>query len=158
MGNLTRNFSRSEFACKCGCGFDEIKPELVKQLQRFRDLLWIRTGIEVPVTVTCGCRCDLHNEAIGGAKNSYHTIGAAVDITFGSDITFWQKSHIPLIGARMAFLSNHLGVMTVNGIGAYPDRNFLHLDIRGARIVPITWINENGVYRYNVNFTDKSAF
>ena len=24
MGDLTKNFSRSEFACKCGCGFDDI--------------------------------------------------------------------------------------------------------------------------------------
>ena len=33
MGDLTRNFSRNEFKCKCECGFDTVDYELVTILQ-----------------------------------------------------------------------------------------------------------------------------
>ena len=36
MGDLTDNFSRSEFACKCGCGADAISLDLVERLQLLR--------------------------------------------------------------------------------------------------------------------------
>ena len=156
MGDLTNNFSRGEFRCHCGCEFDEINLELVNQIQRFRDLLWIRVGFEVPITVTCGCRCEKHNARVGGAPHSYHMAGMAVDITFGSEITFWKISHIPLIGAQLAYQANKLGLLNIGGIGAYPKQNFIHLDIRsgnsGSGSGPVTWIKEKGVYRYSVNF------
>ena len=40
MGDLTANFSRAEFACKCGqCdGADSIGPDFVRQLQIGREL------------------------------------------------------------------------------------------------------------------------
>ena len=34
---LTKNFKRSEFACKCGCGFDDIDLKLVNIIQIIRD-------------------------------------------------------------------------------------------------------------------------
>ena len=30
------NFSAAEFACKCGCGYDQPKPELMNNLQALR--------------------------------------------------------------------------------------------------------------------------
>ena len=72
MGDLSRNFSRSEFACP-HCGEVEIDPLLVATLQRIRD----RAG---PVVVTSGYRCPVHNEAVGGVKNSQHLYGKAADI------------------------------------------------------------------------------
>ena len=38
MGDLTANFNRSEYACKCGCGKDNIKDELATKVQLVRDL------------------------------------------------------------------------------------------------------------------------
>ncbi len=73
MGDLTKNFNRSEFACKCGCGADHIEPRLVMQLQMFRDV----TG---PLVITSGVRCRKHNAAVGGAPNSAHLSGLAVDV------------------------------------------------------------------------------
>lgn len=142
MGDLSNNFSRWEFSCRCGCGFDRIKPELVKQVQRFRDLLRFAAEEEVPLRVTSGCRCPAHNAAIGGAKNSFHTQGMAVDFIFDYD-------HVISAG-RMISRANEIGLMKVAGIGVYPDRDFVHLDIRPGNLT--TWINENGFYRYGVDF------
>lgn len=72
MGDLSRNFSRSEFACP-HCGEVEIDPLLVATLQRIRD----KAG---PVVVTSGYRCPVHNEAVGGVRNSQHIYGRAADI------------------------------------------------------------------------------
>ena len=65
------------------------------QLDRVRALLG------VPVLVSSGFRCQAVNEAIGGAKNSQHTLGQAVDFTapsFGTPeqvARAIQASHIP---------------------------------------------------------------
>ena len=72
MSDLSKNFSRSEFACPC-CGQVEVDPLLVATLQRIRD----RAG---PVVVTSGYRCPVHNEAVGGVRNSQHIYGRAADI------------------------------------------------------------------------------
>lgn len=74
MGDLSRNFSRSEFECKCGCGEADVSPFLIEVLQRLRDVLGVK------ITVTSGRRCAAHNAAVGGAKNSQHLQGLAADI------------------------------------------------------------------------------
>ena len=74
MCDLSRNFSRSEFTCSCGCGFDTVDAELLDILQTARDDLG---GI---FTVTSACRCPEHNTSVGGAGNSQHTKGRAADI------------------------------------------------------------------------------
>ena len=69
-----RNFTREEFACPCGCGFDDIDPLLVTTLQRLRD------EVKQPVIVNSGCRCKSHNAAVKGSKTSQHLKGKAADI------------------------------------------------------------------------------
>jgi uncharacterized protein YcbK (DUF882 family) len=73
MGDLSKNFSRSEFACTCGCGFDTVDAALLGILQALRD------HFGESVTVTSGCRCEAHNAAVGGAENSMHLTGKAAD-------------------------------------------------------------------------------
>ncbi len=144
---LADNFYRDEFRCHCGCGFDRIDILLVEQLQRFRDLIYVSTGVEIPISVTCGCRCLPHNKAVGGTDKSFHTKGIAGDITFGK--------RLPVLAAgRIAYLGVKFGFIKFGAIGVYPDRNFIHLDIRpGKRLV--TWVNTGGVYRYNVDFSQE---
>jgi len=74
MGDLSINFSRSEFACKCECGFDTVDIELVKLLEN------IRAHFNKPVHINSGCRCAEHNAREGGSKNSQHLYGRAADI------------------------------------------------------------------------------
>lgn len=74
MGDLTNNFSQKEFACRCGCGFDQVNLDLVKRLQILRDKL------KKSIIITSGCRCKKHNAEVQGSKNSYHLRGEAADI------------------------------------------------------------------------------
>ena len=78
---LSKNFLRSEFACKCGCGKDNISETLVNQLQRARDLLG------VSIIVTSGCRCLTWNSHEGGSDTSAHLDGLASDIVVHSNET-----------------------------------------------------------------------
>lgn len=83
MGDLTKDFNRREFACKCGCGFDRIDPRVVAMAQKIRD------AIGEPVRINSGCRCLKHNKAVGGVMarpgsaggDSYHTEGKAADLS-----------------------------------------------------------------------------
>lgn len=79
MGDLTRNLSRSEFACKCGCGFDSADHQLVEILQEVRDRFEVVKGKPLPLVITSGNRCSEHNAKVGGAPKSNHTKGIAVD-------------------------------------------------------------------------------
>jgi len=73
MGDLTKNFSRSEFACKCGCGFDTIDYEVLNRLEDLR-LIY-----NAPITINSACRCAKHNKVVGGKSSSMHLKGRAVD-------------------------------------------------------------------------------
>ena len=74
MGDMTKNFNRSEFACRC-CGKNNINPLVVEYCQR------IRNAICRPLHVECGTRCAKHNaELPGSVPNSAHLTGMAADI------------------------------------------------------------------------------
>lgn len=75
MGNLTHNFSRHEFSCKCGCGYSKIHPFLVNELQKIRNLFG-------KIIVGRGVSCQNHNLEIGGSQDSIHLYGLAVDVYF----------------------------------------------------------------------------
>lgn len=36
MGDLSTHFNRHEFTCRCGCGFDDISPDLITLLEEIR--------------------------------------------------------------------------------------------------------------------------
>jgi uncharacterized protein YcbK (DUF882 family) len=71
---VSKHFHRSEFACKCGCGFAAADIELVGVLED------VRERFKLPVAITSGCRCQERNAKVGGAKDSQHTKGLAADI------------------------------------------------------------------------------
>lgn len=73
---LSKNFTRDEFECQCGkCTAQMIDTELVDKLQRIRDVLG------VPLKITSGYRCIVHNASknVGGSPNSKHRYGMAAD-------------------------------------------------------------------------------
>lgn len=68
-----KNFKKSEFTCKCGCGLNLEYYEVVKIADD------IRNEWHLPVIVTSGTRCQKHNKEVGGVANSRHLKGKAID-------------------------------------------------------------------------------
>jgi uncharacterized protein YcbK (DUF882 family) len=73
MGDLSRNFDRSEFACKCGCGMDTVDTVLIHIMQE------IRTRYDTWVTINSGNRCYQRNLDEGGFADSQHMLSKACD-------------------------------------------------------------------------------
>lgn len=111
LEKITPNFSKKEFACKCGCGFAEINIALVNRLQVVRDI------VGLPIRMLSGCRCKKHNEEVGGAKESQHALGNAGD---------WTIDNYPM--KSVALMLNEWS----GGFHFYEEKNFIHTDV-GAR-------------------------
>ena len=125
MGALSRNFSRHEFACKCGCGEAEVSPFLIEVLQRLRDILG------VPITVTSGRRCAKHNAAVGGAKNSQHLLGLAADIRAEG----WTAKDLLRV-LKILVRANALYV----GYAYVVTENVIHFDVRHPEsLTVVSW-------------------
>lgn len=95
---LTKNFKLDEFersvtANKLGIDnrIKNSEPEIASNiLYMCRNVLQpIRDAYGKPITITSGYRCSKLNEIIGGAKNSQHLKGEAVDIKCDSMYTLW---------------------------------------------------------------------
>lgn len=67
MGDLSENFSSAEFACRCGCGFDQVNGRLLEVLEAARSTLFGRRMV-----LLSGCRCQDHNRSSGGSRLSQH--------------------------------------------------------------------------------------
>ena len=74
MGDLSEFFSRKEFACTCGCGFNTVDAGLLNVLIKVRN----HFGREL--TVVSACRCATKNGAVGSSSNSWHLKGRAADV------------------------------------------------------------------------------
>jgi len=111
---ITESFDKEEFSCKCGCGLDYIQDGIVQRLQVVRDIL------KSPILVLSGVRCAKHNSEVGGAPESYHTKGMAVDWVIENSST--------LKWAAETILHNWSG-----GFHYYPEKNFVHCDLGPRR-------------------------
>ncbi len=109
---ISKDFQRSEFACKCGCGFDTVDVELIEVLQDVRD------HFGEQITITSGCRCPYNNEKAGGAQKSQHLFGRAAD--------FKVEDVAPGVVAQW-LVSEYRGEVAV---GLYYNR--VHVDTRSA--------------------------
>jgi hypothetical protein len=110
MGDLSANFSKSEFTCHCGCGLMNMKPEAIVAFQAVRDILGM------PMTVLSGTRCPKHNHACGGAKASQHMLGEAGDFRCADLGKLYEAA---------------LKVSAIHGIGIYlRPGGWIHLDVR----------------------------
>ena len=109
---LSKHFSREEFACSCGCGFDTVDVNLIRKLEK------IRIHFMTPVTITSACRCNAHNESVNGAARSQHKLGRAADIIVHGvepdDVADWADAEF-----------------TDGGIGRYS--SFTHIDSRNGK-------------------------
>ena len=89
----------------------------------------LRNYLGKPITILSGYRTDSYNKQCGGADNSYHLKGQAVDI--------YCSGVKPIVIALWAEF-NGLG-----GIGIYLNRSqeFVHIDTRDNKY---RWANKNG--------------
>ena len=104
-------FTEQELACK---GTDEcdMHPEFMDKL------IAVREDYNEPMIITSGYRHLAYNDTIGGAKNSPHLYGRAVDIKVaGGDA-------LRLIGAALRHGMTGVGVKQRGD----HDRRFIHLD------------------------------
>jgi len=121
MGDITKNFSRSEIKCPC-CGLDNISKLLMNDLQSVRD------EIDRPMTITSGVRCAAHNAKIGGVAASSHVPrddgpGWAVDIACSA-----SRDRYHLLSILCRFFNRI-------GMGA----TFVHVDIDPEKTGDVMW-------------------
>ena len=110
-------FKQGEFACKCGCGFDNINPLLVQKL----DI--IREKMGTPLKVTSGCRCASYNKSVKGKPDSAHVKGNAADIAIVGGVR------------RYAFLL--LALREFKRVGVYG--TFCHVDVDNELPQMVVW-------------------
>jgi len=123
MGNLTRNFDREEFE-EQGCDV-RIDPFIPKLCQA------IRTAWGAPVYITSGVRSIEHNIEVGGAPNSSHLRGLAVDI---SDNNKGEMLSSKFRYVAMMTLVN----MNIGRIGL--SDTFIHFDIDKEKGQDVIWM------------------
>lgn len=70
MGDLTKNLSRSEFECECGCGFDTVDFILPTMVQDSVTYFSKKYKSRIIIDITGGNRCVEHNEEV--QREAYH--------------------------------------------------------------------------------------
>ena len=118
MGDLTSNFSKSEIACKCGCGSDDISIELVERIQSIREIMG------KPIHINSGVRCSHHNAKVGGSGESEHLTGEAVDIRCEDS----PSRHELLFLLMKKF--NRIGIA----------KDFIHVGISKTKAQNVVWV------------------
>ena len=116
------NFTEDEFKCRCedeNC-YGRMNATLLIKLQNLRFM------VDHPLKISSGLRCRAHNEKVGGAKNSPHLHGLAVDI----DTKFLDSS-------QEAKLIKYAMQVGFTGVGFYTGH--LHLDVRPPHRVWMEW-------------------
>jgi len=112
------HFKKSEFDCKCGCGFNNIDEDLVLDL----DLL--RSSLERPLFITSASRCNKHNKDIRGSPTSSHLLGLAIDIR-----VFSSSDRFSLLSKLLDFQFKRIGIY----------KNFIHVDIDFSKFQNLIW-------------------
>lgn len=106
------NFNASEIACKCGCREGFVIPEAMDAIQDLRDV-WGK-----PIVITSAHRCKEHNARVGGKKDSQH-----LKLAFDCAIPAEEQEDFVAMAENVGF----------TGIGVYPSRGFVHLDMGPRR-------------------------
>lgn len=118
MGDLTLNFSRWEFTCRCGHlhkpGQEAMDPDFLQVLQE------VRNYFRCPIQVISGFRCPLH-DLTKKRPGSKHVRGIAADVVVGGVS--------PIKAAEYLFSVEHWSKI-LNGIGVNWRGGTLHLDTR----------------------------
>jgi len=123
MSDLTKNLSRIEFKCPCGCGFDTVDFDLPYLIQGIVDHFQRRNQeMDIRVRINSGARCVEHNKAVGGGDKSQHLYGKAADMVIYDKLS-GKDIHADDVADYLEEKYN-----TSKGIGRYNGRT--HIDCR----------------------------
>lgn len=119
MTQLNNYFNRTEFACKCGCGFDTVDAELLEVLTEIREYF------DKPVRINSASRCSAYNASwsVGGSPRSQHLWSRAADITVD--------------GVAPDEVHAYLAAKYPNKFGLGKYKTFTHVDTRSTG--PARW-------------------
>ena len=112
MGQNWEYFTRDELKCKCGCEDAPMTDDFMHML------IDIREEFDRPMIITSAFRCASHNNKIGGAQNSPHLHGSAVDVAVN------YKDAYDLIGIALQHGMTGIGIKQKGS----PSGRFIHLD------------------------------
>lgn len=129
MGDLTKNISRHETACKCGCGMNCADITLVKILQETADYFEEKYKRESILIITSWNRCRDYNNYLRAqghstAKNSKHILGIAVDFK--------------ILTVPVKELYDYLDKKFPDKYGVILYSNWVHFDIRLSKYRDLT--------------------
>lgn len=115
MTRYSPNFTKQELNCRCGCktptGVEVNLARLAEELESLRKV------IGLPIQITSGYRCAEYNRLCGGAPESQHQHGFAVDI--------WVRGKTP---GQVKAAAEKVDAFRKGGIGLY--RGWVHVDMR----------------------------
>jgi len=119
------NFTREEFACKCGCGTNEIQDETIDVAQD------IRSEVGFPLPISSGYRCPNHPVEARKSSPGTHPEGLAGDI----EVSYGRAKKV------LTAALNHPKVTGV-GVNQKGAGRFIHVDtapVAEGRPRPHVW-------------------
>ncbi len=117
-----KHFDESEFYCQCGeCGLDweYMQPDFLEMLDDARQ----QAG--VPFVITSSIRCEDHNRDEGGAIDSAHLTGYAVDIRVHG-----SRERFMVIKGALAAGFTRIGIA----------KAFVHMDCSPDHDSQVAWV------------------
>lgn len=113
-----KHFELYEFECPC-CRKNNMDEIFLEMLDEARDIA------QVPFKITSGFRCENHNRAVRGVKNSSHTLGLAADIVV-------ETNHL-----RLLIIS---ALCKVGFIRIGIAKDFVHVDVDHNKPQETMWL------------------
>lgn len=114
----SEHFSEEELSCH-HCGECIISDRLLELLEQLR---YNAGGL--PLEISSGYRCEIHNREVGGAENSQHVKGTAVDILCPDHLTMgeflWYVQQLPFDGVGYYYRDEYSG--------------WIHVDVRDGGV------------------------
>ena len=120
-------WKKSEVACHCGCGRDEVHPALIDLADD------VRRHVGQPMECLSSVRCEERNKIVGGRANSLHLPSGALHQAHAGDFTFASPRHRnPINHLRLYVLFESFGRKHgALGLGLYAWG--VHVDVRGQK-------------------------
>ncbi|MBN1592238.1 MAG: peptidase M15 [Candidatus Coatesbacteria bacterium] len=118
---LSDHFNLREFQCPC-CGRVKLHSAVIDALEALRSKIGNK-----PIIIESGYRCAEHNEDIGGAPDSDHLYGWAVDVR----VNEMSPAEIANAAKRLPALIKRLGL--------YEGRDCVHIGVVEREDFPSRW-------------------